>query len=69
MTRSRSDFARVAAAKALLDRGFGKPPGSLGLATTDAPPPPSPRDDISIEQATEEFRILRQMSYDEWNKR
>ena len=69
MTRSPSDAARVAAAKALLDRGFGKPPRSLGLATADAPPLPGPRDNMSIEELQDEFRRLRQMPLGDWNSK
>jgi hypothetical protein len=69
MTRSRSDAARVAAAKALLDRGFGKPPHSLGLATADVPPLLEPRDNMSIEELADEFRRLRQMPFGDWNSK
>ena len=69
MTRSRSDAARVAAAKALLDRGFGKPPRSLGLATADAPPLLEPRDNMSIEEIRDEFSRLRKMPFGAWNSK
>ena len=68
MTRSRSDFARVAAANALLDRAFGKPPPAQSLATTDVPPPPRVRDNMTDEEFMEDFRRLRQMSHSEWHK-
>jgi hypothetical protein len=61
MTRSRSDAARVAASKALLDRGFGKPPRSQNLATTDVVPPRRPRANMSPEEVRAEFLRLRAM--------
>ena len=64
MTRSRSDSARVAASNALLDRGFGKPPPSQKLATTDVPRPPRVRANMSDEEVIEEYKKLREMDYD-----
>jgi hypothetical protein len=66
MMRSHSDSARVAASIALLDRGFGKPPPSQNLATTDVVPPPRPRANMSIEEVRAEFRRLRAMPASEF---
>ena len=61
MTRSRSDSARVAASNALLDRGFGKPPPSQKIATTDIVRPRRLRADASVEDFAAEYRRMRQM--------
>ena len=61
MTRSRSDSARVAASNALLDRGFGKPPPSQKLATTDIARPRRLRADASLEEFAAEYCRMRQL--------
>jgi hypothetical protein len=59
MTRSRSDLARVAASNALLDRGFGKPPPSQSLATTDVERLLRVRNNMSSEELIEYYKKLR----------
>jgi hypothetical protein len=52
---TRSHAARLAAITTLLDRGFGKPPQSLAIATAD---PIAKEPKISAEEAAEIYRSI-----------
>ena len=45
-----SDTLRVSAINVLLDRGYGKPPQSLGVAIRDEVPLPEITDDMTPEE-------------------
>lgn len=72
MMTSRNPVARVAACNALLNRGFGKPAESQSLATTDAAHPFDFSNKWTLQEAQEQFKILRSLTPDQmrhWSPR
>jgi hypothetical protein len=58
MRTSPSDSLRVSAINMLLDRGYGKPPRSLDVATWDAIPIPEITEDMTLDEMQAAYQQL-----------